>query len=177
MLPESVARHHMVLPVRIEDGSPLVAMANPSDVYAMDDLRTILGRNFTPVVATRSQIATQIRLAYEGDADDMSDLAEDAAVELAPQGGGFELESLQSVVEDAPIVRYVNLLILQALNERASDIHIEPTPRRLRIRFRIDGVMQDATSASASIHPAVVSRLKVLGEMDIACRRCLARRV
>ena len=86
-------------------------------------------------------------------------------------GAGFELESLQSVVEDAPIVRYVNLLILQALNERASDIHIEPTPRRLRIRFRIDGVMQDATSASASIHPAVVSRLKVLGEMDIAEHR------
>jgi type IV pilus assembly protein PilB len=170
MLPESVARHHMVLPVRIENGVPLVAMANPSDVYAMDDLRTIMGRNFTPVVATRSQIATQIRLAYEGDVD-MSGLAEDAAVDVAPSAGGFELESLQSVVEDAPIVRYVNLLILQALNERASDIHIEPTPRRLRIRFRIDGVMQDATSASASIHPAVVSRLKVLGEMDIAEHR------
>ena len=170
LLPESVARHHMVLPVRIEDGVPLVAMANPSDVYAMDDLRTIMGRNFTPVVATRSQIATQIRLAYEGDVD-MSGLAEDAADDMAGAGAGFELESLQSVVEDAPIVRYVNLLILQALNERASDIHIEPTPRRLRIRFRIDGVMQDATSASASIHPAVVSRLKVLGEMDIAEHR------
>ena len=109
-------------------------------------------------------------LAYEGDVD-MSGLAEDAADDMAPAGAGFELESLQSVVEDAPIVRYVNLLILQALNERASDIHIEPTPRRLRIRFRIDGVMQDATSASASIHPAVVSRLKVLGEMDIAEHR------
>ena len=68
-------------------------------------------------------------------------------------------------------MRYVNLLILQGLNERASDIHIEPTPRRLRIRFRIDGVMHDATSASPSIHEAVISRLKVLGEMDITEHR------
>ena len=100
----------------------------------------------------------------------MSEVAEDAARRARP-GLGFELESLQAVVEDAPIVRYVNLLILQALNERASDIHIEPTPKRLRIRFRIDGVMHDATSASSSIANAVVSRLKVLGEMDITEHR------
>jgi type IV pilus assembly protein PilB len=68
-------------------------------------------------------------------------------------------------------VRYVNLLILQALNERASDIHIEPTPKRLRVRFRIDGVMHDASSASPAIHSAVISRLKVLGEMDITEHR------
>jgi len=99
-------------------------------------------------------------------------VALDAASDMATgPSAGFELESLQAVVEDAPIVRYVNLLILQALNERASDIHIEPTPKRLRIRFRIDGVMHDATSASASIHSAVVSRLKVLGEMDITEHR------
>ena len=97
MLPESVARHHMVLPVRIEDGVPLVAMANPSDVYAMDDLRTILGRNFTPVVATRSQIATQIRMAYEGDVDMSGPRRGRCAASWLP-GGGFELESLQSVV-------------------------------------------------------------------------------
>jgi type IV pilus assembly protein PilB len=168
LIPEATARHHMVLPIRIENGVPIVAMANPTDVFAMDDLRTIMGRNFTPVVATRSQIAAHLR--YSRDADvDVSEVAEDAAGGMA--GAGFELESLQAVVEDAPIVRYVNLLILQALNERASDIHIEPTPKRLRIRFRIDGVMHDATSASASITNAVVSRLKVLGEMDITEHR------
>jgi type IV pilus assembly protein PilB len=170
LIPEAVARLHMVLPIGIEDGVPIVAMANPTDVFAMDDLRTIMGRNFTPVVATRSQIATHLRLARDADID-VAGVGEDAAGGITDSGSGFELESLQAVVEDAPIVRYVNLLILQALNERASDIHIEPTPRRLRIRFRIDGVMHDATSASPSIHPAVVSRLKVLGEMDIAEHR------
>jgi type IV pilus assembly protein PilB len=172
LIPEATARHHMVLPIGFEDGVPLVAMANPTDVFAMDDLRTIMGRNFTPVVSTRSQIAAHLRLAYESEVD-VAGVAEDAAGGMATEavGSNYEIERLQSVVEDAPIVRYVNLLILQALNERASDIHIEPTPKRLRIRFRIDGVMHDATSASPAIHSAVVSRLKVLGEMDIAEHR------
>ena len=169
LIPEATARHHMVLPIRIENGVPVVAMANPTDVFAMDDLRTIMGRNFTPVVATRSQIAHFLRFVHESDVD-VSQVAGDAEAGAAG-AAGFELENLQAVVEDAPIVRYVNLLILQALNERASDIHIEPTPKRLRIRFRIDGVMHDATSASSSISNAVVSRLKVLGEMDITEHR------
>jgi len=156
----------------MEQGVPVVAMANPTDVFAMDDLRTIMGRNFQPVVATRSQIVTQIRLAYGVDDDaDVAGVAAAAAGEASGTAASFEIESLQAVIEDAPIVRYVNTLILQALHERASDIHIEPTPKRLRIRFRIDGVMHDATSASPSIHSAVVSRLKVLGEMNISERR------
>jgi type IV pilus assembly protein PilB len=170
LIPEATARHHMVLPIAVENGVPVVAMANPTDVFAMDDLRTIMGRNFTPVVATRSQIANFLRFAHDSDVD-VAEVAGDAEAGGYGEGSSFELESLQAVVEDAPIVRYVNLLILQALNERASDIHIEPTPKRLRIRFRIDGVMHDATSASSSIASAVVSRLKVLGEMDITEHR------
>ena len=171
LIPEPVARRHMVLALRLEDGVPIVAMANPTDVFAMDDLRSIMGRNFKPVVATRSQIDLHLRHLQESAGGDVQEAAQSAAGAASPAGGGFELESLQSVVEDAPIVRYVNLLILQALNERASDIHIEPTPKRLRIRFRIDGVMHDASSASPAIHQAVISRLKVLGEMDITEHR------
>jgi type IV pilus assembly protein PilB len=147
---------------------PVVAMANPTDVFAMDDLRSIMGRNFKPVVATRSQIETFLRIVRDS-SKEVAALAQDAADSTG--GQAEELRNLQVVVEDAPIVRYVNLLILQALNERASDIHIEPTPHALRIRFRIDGVMHDTSSASPSIAQAVVSRLKVLGEMDIAEHR------
>jgi type IV pilus assembly protein PilB len=170
LVPDAVARRHMVLPIRVEDGVPIVAMANPTDVFAMDDLRTIMGRNFTPVVALRSQIDLHLRRLGESDSD-VAEAAQHAEGTVSSDGGGFEIENLHSVVEDAPIVRYVNLLILQALNERASDIHIEPTPRRMRIRFRIDGVMHDASSASPAIHAAVISRLKVLGEMDITEHR------
>ncbi|HTX62590.1 MAG TPA: GspE/PulE family protein, partial [Acidimicrobiales bacterium] len=170
LVPPAVARRHTVLPIGFDGGVPVIAMADPTDVFALDDLRSILGRNFRPVVAMRAQIDLYLRRFHEPNSD-VQEAAQHAAGRAAPEAGGFELERLQSVVEDAPIVRYVNLLILQALNERASDIHIEPTPKRLRIRFRIDGVMHDASSASPAIHSAVISRLKVLGEMDITEHR------
>ena len=170
LVPPSIARHHMVLPIGVAGDVPVVAMADPTDVFALDDLRSVLGRNFRRVVATREQIELYVRRLNDAGSD-VQAAAQHAAGHAAPESGGFELESLQSVVEDAPIVRYVNLLILQALNERASDIHIEPTPKRLRIRFRIDGVMHEASSASPAIHAAVISRLKVLGEMDITEHR------
>ena len=169
LIPQAVARRHMVIAIDVDAGVPIVAMANPTDVFAMDDVRSIIGRNFVPVVATRSQIDMHLRQLQSPDTE-VEQAAESAAGTVG-SSSGFELESLQSVVEDAPIVRYVNLLILQALNERASDIHIEPTPKRLRIRFRIDGVMHDASSAAPSIHASVISRLKVLGEMDITEHR------
>jgi len=167
LIPQSTAEHHMVLPIAFENGVPVVAMANPTDVFAMDDLRTIMGSNFKPVVATRSQLITFNRISRDSTIE-VSALAQDAA---AASNQVSELESIQSVVEDAPIVRYVNLLILQALNERASDIHIEPKPNSLKILFRIDGVMHEASTASSTIAPAVVSRLKVIGDMDITEHR------
>jgi type IV pilus assembly protein PilB len=167
LIPQSTAEHHMVLPIAFENGVPVVAMANPTDVFAMDDLRTIMGSNFKPVVATRSQLITFNRISRDSTIE-VSALAKDAA---AASTTASEIENIQSVVEDAPIVRYVNLLILQALNERASDIHIEPKPDALKIRFRIDGVMHEASTASATIANAVVSRLKVIGDMDITEHR------
>jgi type IV pilus assembly protein PilB len=167
LIPQSTAEHHMVLPIGFENGVPVVAMANPTDVFAMDDLRTIMGRNFKPVVATRSQLVTFNRISRDSGLE-VSALAKDAA---AASTTASEIENIQSVVEDAPIVRYVNLLILQALNERASDIHIEPKPDALKIRFRIDGVMHEASTASSTISAAVVSRLKVIGDMDITEHR------
>ncbi|MGH9047811.1 MAG: ATPase, T2SS/T4P/T4SS family [Acidimicrobiales bacterium] len=167
LIPQSTAEHHMVLPIAFEDGVPVVAMANPTDVFAMDDLRTIMGRNFKPVVATRSQLVTFNRISRDATTE-VSALAKDAA---ASTNTATDLENIQAVVEDAPIVRYVNLLILQALNERASDIHIEPKPNALKILFRIDGVMHEASTASPTIAAAVVSRLKVIGDMDITEHR------
>jgi type IV pilus assembly protein PilB len=170
-LPESTARHHNVLVVGREDGVPVVAASNPTDVFAMDDLRTIIGRNFITVVATRSQINAFIEQAYN-QGGDASAVANTAADDFGGDfGGGDELENISAVVDDAPIVRYVNLLILQALNERASDIHVEPTADQLRIRYRIDGVLHDMSTAPRSIGPAVTTRLKVMADMNIAEHR------
>ena len=169
MLPEATARHHNVAVIDLQDSIPVVAASNPTDVFAMDDLRTIIGRNFITVVCTRSQINTYIDKAYHqgGDAEAV---ATTAAAEYGEQQEE-ELQGLQSVVEDAPIVRYVNLLILQSLNERASDIHVEPTADNLRIRYRIDGVLHDMSAAPRAIAAAVVTRLKVMADMNIAEHR------
>ncbi len=169
LIPEATARHHNVLVIANESGTPVVAASNPTDVFAMDDLRTIMGRGFIIVVATRSQIAASISRAYHGGSD-VADMAAEAAGDFdsdAEKG----LDDIQAVTEDAPIIRYVNLLILQALNERASDIHVEPTAKDLRVRFRIDGVLHEAQTAPRSIAQAVVTRLKVMADMNIAEHR------
>jgi type IV pilus assembly protein PilB len=168
-LPEATARHHNVLVFGNRDGVPLVAASNPTDVFAMDDLRTIIGRNFITVVATRSQINTYIDRAYH-QGGDASEVAQSVASDF-DDGFDDDLGNLQAVVDDAPIVRYVNLLVLQALNERASDIHVEPTGENLRIRYRIDGVLHDISTAPRTIAAAVTTRLKVMSDMNIAEHR------
>ncbi|MFZ0665685.1 MAG: ATPase, T2SS/T4P/T4SS family [Acidimicrobiales bacterium] len=167
MLPEATARHHNVVIIDLQESKPIVAASNPTDVFAMDDLRTIIGRSFITVVSTRSQINALIDKVYHqgGDAEAV---ASSAAAEM--NEADEDLTNL-TVVEDAPIIRYVNLLILQALNERASDIHVEPTTDNLRIRYRIDGVLHDMSAAPRAIAAAVVTRLKVMADMNIAEHR------
>ena len=168
-LPEATARHHNVLIIgSTPEGVPEVVASNPTDVFAMDDLRTLLGRNFVTLVATRSQINTYIDKAYNqgGDASEVANTASSDFDDVEE-----DLGNLQAVVDDAPIVRYVNLLILQALNERASDIHVEPTGENLRIRYRIDGVLHDVSTAPRNIAGAVTTRLKVMADMNIAEHR------
>ena len=168
-LPEATARHHNVLVMGLRDGVPVVVASNPTDVFAMDDLRTIIGRNFVTVVATRSQISTFIDKAYHqgGDASEVATAAASDFEDL----GDEDLGNIQAIVDDAPIVRYVNLLVLQALNERASDIHVEPTGENLRIRYRIDGVLHDISTAPRAIASAVTTRLKVMADINIAEHR------
>jgi len=169
MLPEATARHHNVIVIAEEDGRPVVAVSNPTDVFALDDLRTIVGRKFKVVVATRPQITAQIDKAFDSGADEA---AMEASIGMDGEGSdGGGPDDLEAVTEEAPIVRYVNLLILQALNERASDIHIEPTGKELRIRYRIDGVLHDVSTAPRSIRGAVTTRLKVMADMNIAEHR------
>jgi type IV pilus assembly protein PilB len=168
-LPEATARHHNVLVIGLRDNVPVVAASNPTDVFAMDDLRTIIGRNFVTVVATRTQISSYIDKAYRqgGDASEVATAAASDFEDFAEEGLG----NIQAVVDDAPIVRYVNLLVLQALNERASDIHVEPTGENLRIRYRIDGVLHDISTAPRAIASAVTTRLKVMADLNIAEHR------
>ncbi|MGP0107336.1 MAG: ATPase, T2SS/T4P/T4SS family [Acidimicrobiales bacterium] len=168
-IPEATARYHNVVVIGNENGAPVVAASNPTDVFAMDDLRTIIGRPFIVVVATRTQISAYIgRVFNSGDAADM---AMEASLDFDGSTQDSSVDDIQAVTEEAPIVRYVNLLIVQALNERASDIHVEPTDTDLRIRYRIDGVLHDVSAAPRSISAAVTTRLKVMADLNVAEHR------
>ncbi len=169
-IPEATARHHNVIVIANDDGTPVVAASNPTDVFAMDDLRTIMGRNFIVVVATRSQISSYIGRTFNSGGD-AADMAMEASLGFDGSEAHADVDDIQAVTEEAPIVRYVNLLILQALNERASDVHVEPTATELRIRYRIDGVLHDVSTAPRSISAAVITRLKVMADMNVAEHR------
>ncbi len=169
-IPEATARYHNVMVIGNRDGTPVVAASNPTDVFAMDDLRTIMGRNFIVVVATRTQISACIARAFNSGVD-AADMAMEASLGFDGSTQAPGVDDIQAVTEEAPIVRYVNLLILQALNERASDIHVEPTATDLRIRYRIDGVLHDMSTAPRAISAAVTTRLKVMADMNVAEHR------
>src|SRR5215212_5967460 len=163
----TLARRYQALPVAWEEGRLVVAMADPSNVFAMDDIRTITGADVRTVVATRTSILEAIDRHHrlDSDVEDISALAASEADDVD------ELSNVKEVVEDAPIVKLVNLLITQAVQERASDIHIEPTEKDVRIRYRIDGVLHEKMRSPKTIQSGLVSRLKIMADINIAERR------
>lgn len=166
-VPDMVCRRHHALPIGYEDGRLVVAMADPANVFAVDDIRSMTGLEVKPVVATKADVDAAINRYHRGDAelDDLT-MAMDANADDAD-----DLTSVKEIVEDAPIVKFVNLLITQAIQDRASDIHIEPTERDLRVRFRIDGVLHEIMRSPKTIQSGVISRLKIMSDINIAERR------
>jgi type IV pilus assembly protein PilB len=168
LVPEQLARRYCLLPIRFDESERLVvAMSDPSNVLALDDIRTVTDRDVRPVVATRTDILAAIdRYARMGDA------VEDIAGELDEgEDEGGDLSQIKEIVDDAPIVKFVNALISKAVQDGASDIHVEPQEHELRVRYRVDGVLHEVTTQSRKIIPGVVSRLKIMADLDIAERR------
>ncbi|NQV05649.1 Flp pilus assembly complex ATPase component TadA [bacterium] len=166
LVPESLARRYGVIPIAFDEGRLVVAMSDPGNVLVIDDVRAITGLQVIPKVATKSDIDEAIRRMGRYD-DSVSDLAE--LVDIEPEIE--DLSKVESAIEEAPIVKLVSTLLSRAVNERASDIHVEPGERDLRIRFRIDGVLHEVMSTPRSVSGAVVSRLKIMADLDIAERR------
>jgi type IV pilus assembly protein PilB len=166
LVPEQVCRRHNALPIGHEDGKLLVAMADPANVFAIDDIRSATRLDVKPVVATRPDVMAAIDRFHRGD-EEMDQLASG----FQEADSGDDLASVTEVVEDAPIVKFVNILISQAVQDRASDIHVEPAEKDLRVRFRIDGVLHEVMRSPKSITAGVTSRLKIMADINIAERR------
>lgn len=166
VIPAHLARRFCAIPIAFEDGRLVVAMADPANVVAMDDLRSVAGVNIRPVVATRGAIEAAIErnVKLDTDVEDLGSLA-------AADQDDTDLDELSDLTEDAPIVKLVNAIIANALTDRASDIHIEPTETDVRVRYRVDGVLKDAMTTDRRVRAGLVSRLKIMASMDIAERR------
>ena len=166
LVPAAMCRRYTVLPIALSDGYLILAMADPGNVLAVDDARTLSRMPVRPVVATHEDLASAIERFCRADEeiDDLASAFEDEA-------GSDDLSAGDSVEDDAPIVRFVNLLVSQAISDRASDIHIEPAEKDLRVRYRIDGVLHEMQRAPKQIQSGVISRLKIMSDIDIAERR------
>jgi type IV pilus assembly protein PilB len=168
LVPVAVCRRHTALPIGREDGKLLVAMADPANVFAIDDIRSITGLEVRSLVATRADVMAAISRYHRADGE-MDSLT--MALDSGTSGEADDLASVREVTDDAPIVRYVNLLITQAIADRASDIHLEPTETDLRVRYRIDGVLHEIMRSPKQISSGVISRLKIMADINIAERR------
>jgi type IV pilus assembly protein PilB len=167
LVPAAVCRRHTALPIAVGDGVLKVAMSNPGNVVAVDDFRSLTGLQVVQVVAAHDDVLAAIDRYCRADSE-----LENLQGTLEEAEGDIDLADVGEVIaDDAPIVRFVNLLITQAIQDRASDIHIEPAEKDMRIRYRIDGVLHEMQRASKSIQNGVISRLKIMADIDIAERR------
>lgn len=168
LIPESLARKHSVIPVSLVNNRLRVAMSDPLDMIAQDDIRMVSGNELDIVLSPKNEIDQAINRYY-----DTSERAERAIEEFKAQSMSYkEAEEVEdSDVTNAPIVRLVNTIISQAVRIKASDIHIEPYEHMLRIRMRVDGELREMMTQSRDMHAALVTRIKIMGNMNISEKR------
>jgi type IV pilus assembly protein PilB len=169
LIPAAMCRRHEVLPIGIAGDYLMVAMVDPGDVFALDDVRAASRMQARAVVAERGDLRAAIDryLRADNEINSLSEAMEEesSSKEIALADGGEAHE------DDAPIVRFVNLLISQGIQDKASDIHIEPGEHDMGVRYRIDGVLHEMQAAPKAIQNGVISRLKIMSDIDIAERR------
>jgi type IV pilus assembly protein PilB len=175
LVPKDVATRHRVVPVNRAGSSLIVAIADPSNILAIDDLKFVTGYNIEAVVASDVGISDAIERYYNKKKElDLAQVMNEIQDEVEVVAGGeaeINLSDLERAAEDAPVVRLCNHLLLSAIQKGASDIHVEPYEKSYRVRFRIDGVLHEEMSPPVKLKAALSSRLKIMAHLDIAERR------
>jgi type IV pilus assembly protein PilB len=164
-VPLSLARRHRMLPIAVNDTTITVAVTDPGDILALDDIRSATGLVVKACVVTEEDLARLLD-RYTRDSTDL----DEAAAQIVAEEGA-DAPDAQGVNEDAPVVRYVNSLLERAITSRASDIHLEPGEFDLKVRLRIDGVLHEIDTVPRGIQSALISRLKIMSGLDITERR------
>jgi type IV pilus assembly protein PilB len=177
LIPEETAKRYQILPLSRVGASLTIAMVDPTNVFAMDDIKFMTGFNIEPVVASESAIVDAIDKAYGNSQQNenvdelLASMGEEADVELQADQEEIDLSELEKSADEAPIVKLVNIVMTDAVKRGASDIHIEPYEKEYRVRFRIDGVLQHIMSPPMKLKDAITSRIKIMAKMDISEKR------
>ena len=170
LFPQKVLRRHVALPLRIEDDRLVIAISDPTNIHALDDLKMISGHRISPVVATEEDIS-KVQTRFFAGGESISGILQDAA------GEGIEEENqdldlgAEATPDERPVIRLVSSFLQQAVSDGASDIHIEPRSGDVSVRFRVDGVLREVMSIPPRLQSGVIARLKIIGNLDIAERR------
>lgn len=166
LLSDQIIRKHQLLPLGMNDGKLVVAMSDPTNIIGIDDVMSITGYEVKPVVVTYDELENMIARYIRND-DELSDLT----ASMDDEVDDSEALNTNDLESDEPIVRFVNLMVTQAIQDRASDIHIEPQQNGVSIRYRIDGVLHEMQSVPKATQDAIISRLKIISNINIAEKR------
>jgi type IV pilus assembly protein PilB len=179
LIPQETAARYQVVPLSRVGATLTIAMTDPTNVFAMDDIKFMTGFNVEPVVASETDINDAIHKFY-GEVSTVEELskvmkdlsAEEAAdLEIAAEEAEMDAAALERAAEEAPIIKLVNLIMTDAVKRGASDIHIEPYEKELRVRLRIDGVLQSVMTPPLKLKDAITSRIKIMSKLDISEKR------
>ena len=170
-IPKTIAKKYSIIPISKMGKTLTIAMLDPLNVFATDDLKSTTGYEIDPVIATEKDILNAIDQYYQVSFD-MKEILKDIDIkEPDEKKEEVDLEKLLKETEEAPVVKMVNVILAQAIKEKASDVHIEPEDKALRIRYRIDGVLYERLSPPKKLQAALISRIKIMSNLDIAERR------
>jgi type IV pilus assembly protein PilB len=179
LIPQDTAIRYQIVPLSRVGSTLTIAMTDPTNVFAMDDIKFMTGFNVEPVVASETAIAEAISKFYGSTQSEeelskvMKDLTDGDAgdLELAAEEQEMNLSELEKAAEEAPIIKLVNLILTDAVKRGASDIHVEPYEKELRVRFRIDGILQAVMAPPMKLRDAIISRVKIMAKLDISEKR------
>src|SRR5437870_5067191 len=174
LIPAGLARLHQALPIAIHDNTLEVALVDPLDLRAAEDLRFALGKDVHVVVAPANQVEDRISRYYGTDSSSMETILEqlgETDALLEPHAKDESTSALEAEANATPIIRFVDLILFQAIQDRASDIHFEPFENEFKIRYRVDGALYEMAPPPRHLALPVISRVKVMANMNIAERR------
>ncbi|MEK7689270.1 MAG: ATPase, T2SS/T4P/T4SS family, partial [Deltaproteobacteria bacterium] len=176
LIPEDVAKKYQVIPISRTGSTLIMAMADPSNIFAIDDIKFLTGYNVESVIASETAIKDAIEKYYAVADEEMAlgDVLtefDESEMEILHDEEDVDVADLKKAVEDAPVVKLVNIILTDAIKKGASDIHVEPYEKSFRVRYRVDGVLSEVMKPPLKLKNAIVSRMKIMSNLDIAERR------